>query len=68
MNDTDLFDGTKEYCVEITRIEQRTYTMWVRAFDAEHAEEQAIFSLDPDKPDAKEVVEQYASQIDYAGA
>ena len=61
-------DGSSRYCVEITRLELKTYTVWVRAFDNEDAEEQAIFNLDPSKPDTTEVVEQYATQIDCAGA
>ena len=68
MNDTNLFDGTNEYKVTITRVEVKTYTVWVRGFDPEDAEEQAIFNLDPDKPDTTEVVEQYADQIEFAGA
>ncbi len=60
-------DNMNRYRVEVSRLELKTYTVWVRAFDEEDAEEQAMFKLNPSKPDTTEVVEQYANQVDYAG-
>lgn len=59
--DQDLYD------VEVVRVEYRRYTVRVRAFDREDAEEQALLQYDHTKPDEVEMVEQYVEQIDWAG-
>lgn len=61
MDDRDIYE------VEVVRVEERRYKVRVRAYDREDAEEAALLAYDPAKPDSVELVEEYATQIDWAG-
>lgn len=62
-----ISDDKDLYEVEIVRVEERRYKVRVRAYDREDAEEAALNAYDPAKPDSAELVEQYATQVDWAG-
>ena len=63
----NTFEDQDLYEVEIVRVEERRYKVRVRAYDREDAEEAALNAYDPAKPDSAELVEQYATQVDWAG-